>query len=80
MYIIALSCFTMFLFYLKGYSDTLSVEIVVVRNKFVVVEIDRATGNVVFVRQRHYAQVLINELCLNNGNTSSLYNNVYEGN
>ena len=80
MYIIALSCFAMFLFYLKRYSDNLRVEIVVVHNKFVVVQIDRATGNIVFVRHRHYAQVLINELCLNNVNTSSLYNNVYEGN
>ena len=80
MYIITLSCFNMFLFCLKGYSDTLRVEIVVVHNKFVVVQTDKAAGNVVFVRQRHCAQVLINELCLNNVNTSSLCSNVYEGN
>ena len=37
-------------------------------NKFLVVPIDKASGNVAFICQRHYAQVLVNELGLNNVN------------
>ena len=37
-------------------------------NQFVVVSIDHVSGNVAFFCQRHYAQVLINELGLSNVN------------
>ena len=43
-------------------------------NKLVVAPIDKASGNVAFVCQMHYAQVLINELGLNNfNNITSTY-------
>ena len=34
-------------------------------NKFIIVPISKAGSNFAFICQRHYAQVLINELCLN---------------
>ena len=37
-------------------------------NKFDIVLTDKASGNVAFVCQKHHAQVLINELGLNNAN------------
>ena len=40
----------------------------ILHNKFVAFPIDKYDGNVDFVCQRHYAQVLINELSLNNSN------------
>ena len=43
-------------------------------NTFVVVPIDKTNGNIVFGCQRHYAQVSINELDLNNvNNLTSTY-------
>ena len=42
-------------------------------NKFYVVPLDKASGNVAFICQRHYAQDLINELGLNNVNNISTY-------
>ena len=45
-----------------------SEEIKTLHNKFIVVPIDKASGNVAFVLQRHYAQVLINEFGLNHVN------------
>ena len=43
-------------------------------NKFVIVPIDKASGNVAFICQRHYANVLIKELGLENtDNTSPTY-------
>ena len=46
--------------------------------KFVVVPIDKASGNVAFICQRHYANVLINELGLINAsaNQTSTYGNI----
>ena len=38
-------------------------------NKSVVASVDNVSGNVPFVCKRHYAQVVINELGLNNVNT-----------
>ena len=44
------------------------------RNTFGVVPIDKASGNVAFVWQKHYDQVFINELALNNvNNITSTY-------
>ena len=37
-----------------------------------VVPIDKSSGNAAFVCKRHYVQVLINELCLNNVNNITL--------
>ena len=43
-------------------------------DKFVDVPIDKACGNVAFICQKHYAQVLVNELGLNNvSNIKSTY-------
>ena len=48
-------------------------------NKFLVVPIDKASGNVAFICQRHYAQVLVNELGLNNvNNITSMHATVTE--
>ena len=48
-------------------------------NKFVVVPIDKASSNVVFICQRHYAQVLISERGLNNvNNITSMYTKLTE--
>ena len=46
--------------------------------KYVIVPIDKANGNVAFICQRHYAQVLIDELGINNinNNKTNTYINV----
>ena len=43
-------------------------ELKTLHKKFVVVPIDKTSGNVAFVCQRHYTQFLITELGLNNVN------------
>ena len=41
-------------------------ELKMLYNKFAVVPTDKTSDNVAFVCQRHHAQVVITELCLNN--------------
>ena len=51
--------------------EIISKELRFLHNKFVVVSIDKASGNVAFVCQRHSDQVLVNDLGLNNVNTTT---------
>lgn len=48
-------------------------ELQILHNKFFIVLIDKASGNVAFICQRYYAQVFINELSLNNVNNITRY-------
>ena len=48
--------------------EIITEELKMLQNKFVVAPIDKASGNVTFVCQRHYVQVLINEIGQNNVN------------
>ena len=42
---------------------------------FVVIPIDKATGNIVLVCKRFYASVITRELGLNNNSSTDTYNN-----
>ena len=46
-----------------------------VHKDFVVVSIDKATGNIVLVCKRFYASVITRELGLNNNSSTDTYNN-----
>ena len=46
-------------------------------NKSVVVPINKASGNVAFICQKHYARVLINELGLNHVNNIKFYQRIH---
>ena len=48
--------------------EIITEELKMLQNKFAVAPIDKASGNVTFVGQRHYVQVLINEIGQNNVN------------
>ena len=43
---------------------------------FVVIPIDKATGNIVLVCKRFYASVITRTLVLNNNSSTNIYNNV----
>ena len=47
-----------------------------VHKDFVVVSIDKATGNIVLVCKRFYASVITRTLVLNNNSSTNIYNNV----
>ena len=46
-----------------------------IHKTFVVVPIDKATGNIVLVCKRFYASVITRELGLNNNSSTDTYNN-----
>ena len=58
---------------LKVKGKIITEELEILKNKFVVVHIDKDSDNVAFVCKNHYAQVLINELGLNNVNNIATY-------
>ena len=47
----------------------------IIRKDFVVVRIDKATGNIALVCKRFYASVITRELGLNNNSSTDTYNN-----
>ena len=56
---------------LKVKDNIINEKLKMLQNKFIIVPIDKASDNVVFLYQTHYAQVLINEFGLNNVNSIS---------
>ena len=49
-----------------------------VHKDFVVVPIDKATGNIVLICKRFYASVIAKKLGLGNNNTRDTYNSIYQ--
>ena len=49
--------------------------LVIIRKGFVVVRIDKATGNIALVCKRFYASVITRELGLNNNSSTDTHNN-----